>query len=91
MDLNWLLLPRNVDFNMKNPYFSKIIILMMAVLLCACAGQRSMHSAQVSYEIGEHYNAMDKYRKAYRNQKMKGDKAEVAFRIAESYFKISEF
>lgn len=64
---------------------------MMAVLLCACAGQRSMHSAQVSYEIGEHYNAMDKYRKAYRNQRMKEDKAEVAFRIAESYFKISEF
>lgn len=64
---------------------------MMVVLLCGCAGQRSMHSAQVSYEIGEHYNAIDKYRKAYRNQKMKEDKAEVAFRIAESYFKISEF
>lgn len=63
----------------------------MAVLLCACSGQRSMHSAQVSYEIGEHYNAIEKYRKAYRNQKTGNDKAEMAFRIAESYFKISEF
>lgn len=63
----------------------------MAILLGACAGQRSMHSAQVSYEIGEHYNAIEKYRKAYRSQKTGNDKAEMAFRIAESYFRISEF
>lgn len=63
----------------------------MAVLLGACAGQRSMRSAQVSYEIGEHYNAIEKYRKAYRSQKTGADKAEMAFRIAESYYKISEF
>lgn len=63
----------------------------MAVLLGACAGQRSMHSAQVSYEIGEHYNAIEKYRKAYRSQKTGNDKAEIAFRIAESYYRISEF
>jgi len=63
----------------------------MIVLLGGCSGQRSMHSAEVSYEIGEHFNAVEKYRKAYRSKKVKTDKAEIAFRIAESYYKISEF
>lgn len=76
---------------MKNLLFPHIILLLVVVLLSACSGQRSMRSAQVSYEIGEHYNAIDRYRKAYRSQKLGEDKAEMAFRIAESYFRISEF
>ena len=63
----------------------------MVVLLGACSAQRSLHSGDVSYEIGEHYNAIEKYRKAYRSQKLKEEKPKLAFRIAESYFKISEF
>lgn len=76
---------------MKNPLFSHILFIVMVILLGACAGQRSMRSGQVSYEIGEHFNAIEKYRKAYRSQKTGGDKAVLAFRIAESYYKISEF
>ena len=63
----------------------------MVMLLGGCSGQKSMHSAEVSYEIGEHFNAIEKYRKAYRSKNVKEDKAVIAFRIAESYFKISEF
>lgn len=76
---------------MKNPLFSHILFIVMVILLGACAGQRSMRSAQVSYEIGEHFNAIEKYRKAYRSRNSGEDKAELAFRIAESYFRISEF
>lgn len=91
MYLNWLLLPRNVDFKMKNPVFLQIFLISLIVLLGSCSGQRSMHSGQVSYEIGEHYNAIQKYRKAYRSQKLGNEKAEIAYRIGESYYKLSDF
>jgi peptidoglycan-associated lipoprotein len=45
----------------------------------------------VSYEIGEHYNAIEKYRKAYRSQSLAAEKAEMTFRIAESNYKLSDF
>ena len=76
---------------MKNPVFPIIILIVLVVLLGACSGSRSMHSGDVSFEIGEHYNAIEKYRKAYRSQKLKEEKSKLAFRIAESYFKISDF
>jgi peptidoglycan-associated lipoprotein len=76
---------------MKNPVFLQIFLISLVVLLGSCSGQRSMHSGQVSYEIGEHYNAIQKYRKAYRSQKLGTEKAEIAFRIGESYYKISDF
>lgn len=76
---------------MKHPVFPKIILILLVVLLVACSGQRSSRSAAVSYEIGEHYNAIEKYRKAYRSQKLSAEKPEIAFRIAESYYKLSEF
>jgi len=63
----------------------------MVVLLGACSAQRSVRSGEVSFEIGEHYNAIEKYRKAYRSQKLSEEKSKIAFRIAESYFKLSDF
>ena len=63
----------------------------MVLLLGACSGQRSVRSGAVSFEIGEHYNAIEKYRKAYRSPKLGEEKAEIAFRIAESYYKLSDF
>lgn len=50
-----------------------------------------METAAKSYDIGEHYQAIEKYRKAYRSQKLREEKAEIAFRIAESYYHISDF
>ncbi|HEY3370210.1 MAG TPA: OmpA family protein [Prolixibacteraceae bacterium] len=76
---------------MKNQVFPKIFLILMVVLLGACSGSRSLRSGAVSYEIGEHYNAIEKYRKAYRSQKLKEEKSEMAFRIAESYYKLSDF
>lgn len=50
-----------------------------------------MNTARVSYDIGEYYNAIEKYRKAYRSQKLREEKGEIAFLIADSYYKISDF
>ena len=63
----------------------------MVLLLGACSSQRSVRSGAVSFEIGEHYNAIEKYRKAYRSPKLGEEKSEIAFRIGESYYKLSDF
>lgn len=91
MDLNWLLLPPNVSLKMKNPVFPSIILILMVVLLGACSSQRSVRSGAVSYEIGEYSNAIEKYRKAYRSPKLGEEKTEMAFRIGECYYKLSDF
>lgn len=91
MDLNWLLLPPNVDYKMRHLVFPKIIIILLVVLLGSCSASRNLNSGQVSFEIGEYYNAIEKYRKAYRSQSLNEEKAEMTFRIGESYYRLSEF
>lgn len=76
---------------MKNTVFPKIILMLLVVLLGSCSARKYMNTAKVSFDIGEHYNAIEKYRKAYRGQKLSAEKAEITFRIAESYYKLSEF
>ena len=63
----------------------------MVALLGACSSQRSVRSGAVSYEIGEYSNAIEKYRKAYRSPKLGEEKTEMAFRIGECYYKLSDF
>lgn len=76
---------------MKDTVLPKIILILLVVLLGSCSPGRYIHSGLVSFEIGEHYNAIEKYRKAYRSRKLGDEKSEIAFRIAESYLKLSEF
>ena len=76
---------------MKNPVFYKIIFLLFIVLLGSCTARRHMDVAGKSYEIGEYYYAIEKYRKAYRSQKLGAEKAQMAFRIGESYYHLSDF
>ncbi len=76
---------------MKNPVSSKILILFLLILLGSCTARRYMNVAGKSYEIGEYYQAIEKYRKAYRSQQLGAEKSEMAFRIGESYYKLSDF
>ncbi|HCY41444.1 MAG TPA: hypothetical protein DHV48_08835 [Prolixibacteraceae bacterium] len=76
---------------MKNPVFPKIFLILVIFLLGACSASRHINSGKVAFEIGEHYNAIEKYRKAYRSPKLGEEKSEIAFKIAESYFRLSEF
>ena len=76
---------------MKNPVIPKILLFLMILLLGSCSARKYMATANKSYEIGEYYHAIEKYRKAYRSQSLSAEKPEIAFRIAESYNRISEF
>ena len=50
-----------------------------------------MREGQVALEIGEYFKAIEKYRKSYRSPKLGEEKSEIAFKIGESYYKISDF
>jgi len=76
---------------MKNPVIPKTLLFLMILLLGSCSARKYMATANKSYEIGEYYHAIEKYRKAYRSQSLSAEKPEIAFRIAESYNRISEF
>lgn len=76
---------------MKHTVFPKIFLILLVVLLGSCSARKYMNTGQVSFDIGEHYNAIEKYRKAYRGQKLSAEKAEITFKIAESYYKLSDF
>lgn len=76
---------------MKHTVFPKIFLILLVVLLGSCSARKYMNTGQVSFDIGEHYNAIEKYRKAYRGKKLNKEKAEITFKIAESYYKLSDF
>jgi peptidoglycan-associated lipoprotein len=76
---------------MKKPAFTKILLILLVVLLGSCSARKYMKSAATSYEIGEYYSSIEKYRKAYRSPKLRKEKADIAFRVAESYYHISDF
>jgi len=76
---------------MKNPVFRNIYILLLIVILGSCSARKYVESGSKSYEIGEYFNAIEKYRKAYRNPKLGAEKTEIAFKIGESYYKLSDF
>lgn len=76
---------------MKNTVIPKIVILLLLALLGSCTAGKFMNKAGVSYEIREYAKSIENYRKAYRSQKLAAEKGEIAFRIAESYYELSDF
>lgn len=75
--------------SLVRPYTLLLIIL---VVLTACSAQQRFSSAEKSFEIGEYYQSVDNYRKAYRSRKIGAEeKAHMAFMIGESYYRISDF
>jgi peptidoglycan-associated lipoprotein len=76
---------------MKNIFSYIVICIALVILLGSCSARKYLDNGRVSSEIGEYYMAIEKYRKAYRSQKLSTEKAELTFRIAESYYKLSDF
>jgi len=76
---------------MKNPAFPRIFLFLLIVLLGSCSARKYMETGSKSFEIGEYFQAIEKYRKAYRSPKLASEKPEMAFRIGESYYKLSDF
>ena len=76
---------------MKNPALSKILLLLLVIFLGSCSARKYMNTAAKSYKIGEYFNSIEKYRKAYRSQKLRKEKGDIAFHVAESYYHLSDF
>lgn len=76
---------------MKKLAFPKILLILMLFLLGSCSARKYMQSAATSYQIGEYHSSIEKYRKAYRSPKLRNEKAEMAFRVGEAYFHLSDF
>lgn len=76
---------------MKKPSFPKILLIILVVVLSSCSARKYMNTAAKSYEIGEYFNSIEKYRKAYRSQKLRKEKADIAFHVAESYYHLSDY
>lgn len=76
---------------MKKTAFPKIFLILLVILLGSCSARKYMNTAAKSYEIGEYFNSIEKYRKAYRSQKLRKEKSDIAFRVAESYYHLSDY
>jgi len=76
---------------MKNPGLPKIFLLLLIVILYSCSARKYLETGRKSYDIGEYFQAIEKYRKAYRNPKLGAEKTDMAFKIGESYYKLSDF
>ena len=76
---------------MKKPAFPKLILILILFLLGSCSARKYMQSAATSYQIGEYYSSIEKYRKAYRSPKLRNEKAEMAFRVGEAYYHLSDY
>lgn len=76
---------------MNKPVFHNILLLFLVILLGSCSARKYMNSAATSYEIGEYYNSIEKYKKAYRSQNLRNEKSTIAFQIGEAYYRLSDF
>ena len=76
---------------MKHSVYSKILLILLVVSLASCSARKYMQKANASYEIGEYYRAIEKYRRAYRSPKLASEKGMMAFHVAESYYGLSDF
>ncbi len=71
--------------------FLALIGLSFILLLAGCSAQKNYRMGSNSYEIGEYYRATEKFRKAYRKDKDLKRKMEMAYQLADAYFKIGEY
>jgi peptidoglycan-associated lipoprotein len=76
---------------MKNTAFPKILLILLVILLGSCSARKYLNTAATSYEIGEYFHSIEKYKKAYRSQKLRNEKGDIAFHIAEAYYHLSDF
>lgn len=76
---------------MRNLVFPKIFFLLFILILSSCSARKYFSSADRSYGIGEYFESIEQYRKAYRSQKLSSEKGEIAFRMGECYYHLSDF
>ncbi len=60
-------------------------------ILVGCSSQQKIRVGDMSYEIGEYYKAIDRYKDGYKDVKDLKKKAEIALNIAECYRKLGQY
>ncbi|TKG94761.1 hypothetical protein EYV94_12525 [Puteibacter caeruleilacunae] len=73
----------------------QILVLLVSVLLVSflsgCKGTKNLRLIDASYEIGEYTNAIDGYKRVYKNTKDLRKKTEIAFNLGECYRKLGQY
>jgi len=67
------------------------LLFLLIILLSGCGAARYGRDAMLSHDIGEYYNAIEKYRKATRKEKDREKRKQYAFAIAECYRYIGDY
>lgn len=76
---------------MRQTFLAVVGFSFILALLIGCSAQKNYRSGITSYEIGEYHRATEKFRKAYRKDKDLKRKMEMAYQLADAYFKIGEY
>ncbi len=76
---------------MRQTFLAVVGFSFILALLVGCSAQKNYRSGLTSYEIGEYHRATEKFRKAYRKDKDLKRKMEMAYQLADAYFKIGEY
>lgn len=76
---------------MRHPRIPQLFLLILIVFFSSCSARKYMETGKKSFEIGEYYQSIEKYRKAYRSQKLGDERGAIAFQIAEAYLRLSDF
>ncbi len=76
---------------MKQTFLAVISFALLILTLGGCSSQKIYRAGNTSYQIGEYYQATERFRKAYRKDKDLKHKMEMAFLSGEAYRKIGEY
>lgn len=74
-----------------NSYVRLVLFFIIMVTLGSCGAGRYGRDAMLSYEIGEYYKAIEKYRKASRKEKDREKRKQYAYATAECYRQIGDY
>lgn len=77
---------------MKIKYLTSTPVLLLCLLfITGCSTSRFSRSASKAYEIGEYYDAIQKYTKASRSEKDPQVKLEIDYYLANAYWHIDDY
>jgi len=72
-------------------YVRLALLFVIIVILGSCSAGKYGRDALLSHDIGEYYNAIEKYRKANRKEKDRAKRMDYTFAIAECYRYIGDY
>ncbi len=65
--------------------FRHILVLFVLVVFCSCSSNQLLTEANQSFERGEYYAALEKYKLLNQKEKDSKKKAQIALRMADAY------